>query len=102
MVFAELDYAAHYSRVHPELRALLESIFENVQSGLQGDSWFWILDGGERVEVDTFSSMTHQIKSARPGPHVQKVIQALARKYRLRIHATPVRQPHEGDDDAAA
>lgn len=34
--------------------------FSSVESGLQGDSWIWILDGDEKVSIDSFTSMKHQ------------------------------------------
>ena len=77
MIFAEMTYDRHYSDVHPELLTWVERHFSNVQAGLQGDSWIWILDGAERVAIDTFTSMKHQIKSRTPGPHVQIVIDTL-------------------------
>ena len=95
MIFAQMDYPQPYSDFHPELREFLAMRFSKVQAGLEGDSWFWIFDGGERVEIDTFSAMTHQIKSKRPGPHVQSVIDALSLKYKLKLYATPELEPHE-------
>jgi hypothetical protein len=41
------------------------------------------MDGGERVKIDTFSSMRHQVKSRKDGPHVQKVINVLRAKYEV-------------------
>jgi len=63
MVFAELQYDQHYSELHSSLVELIESNFENIEHGLQGDSWIWILEKGEKVAIDTFSSMKHQVKS---------------------------------------
>lgn len=95
MIFAELEYEQDYSALHDELVAFLNRSFSNVQSGLQGDSWIWILDGGEKVAIDTFSSMKHQVKSATNGPHVQKVIDALKSRYKLRILDIPEPEGHE-------
>lgn len=69
--------------------------FSRVDSGHQGDSWIWILDGGEKVAVDTFTSMQHQVKSAAPGPHVQKVIDALRLKYPMHVYDPPELEGHE-------
>ncbi len=71
MIFAELEYQKHYSDVHAELLAVVDKHFSRVQSGLQGDSWIWIFDGEEKVAIDTFTSMKHQIKSAKAGAHVR-------------------------------
>ena len=56
MIFAELQYDQPYSDAHSSLVTLLGRHFKNLESGLQGDSWIWILDNGLKVSVDTFSS----------------------------------------------
>jgi hypothetical protein len=96
MIFAELKYPDHYSDVHAELFALVSTEFSNVDGGLQGDSWIWILDGEEKVAIDTFTSMRHQIKSPRAGSHVQKVIDLLRRNYALDVYDEPEWEAHEG------
>jgi hypothetical protein len=95
MIFAELDYDGDYSAFHEELAAFVNAHFSNVESGLQGDSWIWILDGGEKVAIDTFTSMKHQVKSSASGAHVQKVIDALKFRYKLRILDVPEPEGHE-------
>lgn len=95
MIFAELEYQPTYSSFHPELRDFLSAHFSQVESGLQGDSWIWILDDGERVEIDTFSSMKHQIKSAKPGQHVQRVIDTLKQNYKVNVYQEPQMEAHE-------
>lgn len=95
MIFAELQYDGHYDTMHPTLAAFLAQRFRLVESGHQADSYFWIFDGGEKVAIDTFSSMTHQVKSARPGPHVQAVIRALRAGFSLKEHDPPLPEGHE-------
>ena len=95
MIFAELIYDDEYAAVHDPLVSLLRKHFSQVESGLQGDSWIWILDESEKVTVDTFTSMKHQVKSAKPGLHVQKVIQALQTVHKLRIYQKPELEAHE-------
>lgn len=95
MIFAEMIYDGEYGELHGELLSLLIRAFRNVESGHQGDSYIWVLDGAERVAIDTFSSMKHQVKSPRPGPHVQAVIDVLRRKYELRIYERPELEAHE-------
>lgn len=95
MIFAEMEYQHHYSDFHAELLAFVEQRFSQVQSGHQGDSWIWILDGGEKVAIDTFSSMKHQVKSAKAGPHVQRVIETLLLKYEVVVYEAPEWEGHE-------
>ena len=98
VIFAELEYQQHYSDVHDELLAFVRRHFSEVQAGHQGDSWIWILDGGEKVAIDTFTSMTHQIKSAAPGAHVQSVVDTLRRQFDVKVYEQPV---PEADDKAS-
>ena len=95
MIFAEMEYPSTYTAFHAELEAFLARSFSNVKSGILNDSWFWIFDEGEKVAIDTFSSMKHQIKSAKPGPHVQRVIEVLSSKYKLNVYEEPVLEGHE-------
>jgi hypothetical protein len=95
MIFAEMIYESEYGAVHSELLAHLLMSFKRVQSGLQGDSWLWIDDGVERVQIDTFTAMKHQVKSSKAGPHVQAVIDVLINKYKLRIYEQPELEAHE-------
>nr|WP_288256962.1 hypothetical protein [uncultured Pseudomonas sp.] len=89
MIFAEMMYEKNYDDIHNELLLFITARFSHVEAGHQGDSYIWIFDGGEKVAIDTFTSMKHQIKSSKPGPHVQKVINALRQKYRLTVYETP-------------
>jgi len=95
MIFAEMEYQKHYSDFHAELLAFIGRHFSQVQSGLQGDSWIWILDGEEKVALDTFTSMKHQIKSPKPGVHVQRVIETLLRQFEVKVYEEPAFEGHE-------
>lgn len=99
MIFAELQYKGHYSDQHDALVALLGRTFRHLEAGHQCDSWIWVLDGEEKVAIDSFSSMQHQVKSARPGPHVQRVIEALRCSYPLAIVDPPQWEAHEDGED---
>jgi hypothetical protein len=95
MIFAEMEYPDEYWDFHHGLKEFLCSHFARVESGLQSDSWFWILDGEQKVALDTFSSRKHQVKSDKPGQHVQRVIDALLLKYKVRVYAEPELEGHE-------
>lgn len=95
MVFAELEYDSHYSDVHDELVTLMKEHFSIVRSGLQGDSWIWIEDGGVRVAVDSFTSMKHRVKSDKAGPHVQRVLDVLKYRFRVQIWDPPEQEGNE-------
>lgn len=96
MIFADLEYAGEYWDFHEELKAFVYSHFSLVESGLQSDSWFWIFDDEEKVAIDTFSSMKHQVKSAKAGAHVEHVIATLRLKYAVRMYPEP---ELEGNED---
>lgn len=95
MIFGEIVDPAPYPEVHRRLEEFLRAQFRQVESGLQGDSWFWVCDGGERVEIDTFHSMNHQVKSVRTGPHVQRALALLATAFQVKLYVPPVLEPHE-------
>jgi len=95
MIFAELQYPGRYEEAHDELLAFVRERFAKVQAGLQGDSWIWIFDRDDKVAIDTFSSMKHQVKSARPGRHVKAVIDALRERYSVNVYAEPEGEPHD-------
>ena len=95
MIFAQMQYQEHYDDVHDELLALLAAHFLDVEEGHQGDSYVWILDGEKKVAIDTFTSMKHQIKSPKGGPHVQKVIDTLRLKYSVNVYEIPEFECHE-------
>jgi hypothetical protein len=96
MIFAEMEYDQHYDDMHEPLLQLLKSRFKRVESGHQGDSWIRILAGEEKVVIDTFSSMKHQIKSENINSTLVKiVIQAIQEKYMLIVFNEPKLECHE-------
>jgi len=97
MIFAELQYEQDYSEMHFELVEYLKPKFPRLDCGLQGDSWIWIFDGDEKVAIDTFSSMKHQIKSeSSKGYLASQVIKTLSAKYKLTKYDDPELEHHEG------
>ena len=96
MIFAELRYEQDYADLHFELVEFLQSRFPDIRHGLQGDSWIWIFAGDEKVAVDTFSAMKHQVKSEHlNGGLVKQVIEALSERYELTEFDEPELEPHE-------
>jgi hypothetical protein len=95
MTFAELEYDSHYSDMHDVLLTLMKEHFTDIRSGLQGDSWIWIGDGEVRVTIESFTSMKHRVKSDKPGPHVQRVLEVLQSRFRVRIWDPPEPEGHE-------
>jgi hypothetical protein len=95
MIFANLEYPELYRDFHYRLEKYLRSQFSHVESGLQGDSWFWVFVGQQKVAIDTFSSMKHQVKSDSAGPHVQRVIESLKATYNVNVYAQPELEAHE-------
>lgn len=96
MIFGEIIHNEHYSVFYPKLLSVIKSRFGNVQSGLQGDAWIWILDGNEKVALDTFSSMKFQIKSdKRGGKLLEEVIELLQKEFQFHIYDEPVIEGHE-------
>jgi hypothetical protein len=95
MVFADLTYPQRYEEKHEELCSLLKSRFSHVESGLQCDSWILVRFGEDKVAVDTFTSMTHQVKSSRAGKHVQEVIAVLKEQFTVSVRKEPEWEAHE-------
>lgn len=96
IIFAELQYDEHYADVHAGLLAHLGQHFSPLKSGLQGDSHISIMHDGQEVMVDTFSSMKHQVKAGKAGPHVQSVIDVLRLKFDLLVYDTPFEEGTAG------
>lgn len=96
MIFADIVYTEHYDDMHQELVDFIEQRFPNVESGHQGDSWIWITTENDKIQIDTFSAMHHQVKSPYPESKlVHDVIQALQTKYTLTVYSEPQLEAHE-------
>lgn len=96
MIFADLEYDEDYSDIHTRIVDFIESQFGDVKSGLQGDSWVWIFAGDEKVSVDTFTAIHHQIKcDVRSSPLLEHVIETLSKEFCVRRRAEPELEPHE-------
>lgn len=95
MIFAKLNYSDRYEDIHDSLAVLLDEYFDRTECGLQGDSWMWIWTAGNKVAVDTFTSMTHEVKADKPGKHVEEVIEVLKKKFPVEVYAQPELEAHE-------
>jgi len=96
MIFAEIKSSQSYYDLYPELLEVIEGIFENVQSGVQGDAWIWVEQGDEKVALDTFSSMQFQIKSTQPSSILlKKVISELEKRFDLIIYPQAIIEGHD-------
>ena len=95
MIFAELQYDQPYSDEHAPLVALLGRHFQSVESGLQGDSWVWIVDNDQKVSVDTFTSMRHEVKSSQPCRLLDQVLAVLGGHYTLHLMDQSALEGHE-------
>ena len=96
MIFGELKYQQHYDEIHCELVDFINKRFPNVESGHQGDSWIWVLDENDKVQIDTFTAMCHQIKSPyKNSKLVHDVIQELKSKYQVDVYDVPELEAHE-------
>lgn len=96
MVFARLDYPDHYSDMHAKVFSCLEREFEKTEEGLQGDSYVWVFEGNEKVAVDTFTAMQHEVKCPdKDSLLVAKVIEALKKEFDVATYQQPELEPHE-------
>ena len=96
MIYADLNYSGEYYDKHDELVAYLMEHFETLQHGHQCDSWIWIFSGDDKVAIDSFSSMQHQVKSeSNNHAFIAKVLDIIAQRYTFTIYSEPELEPHE-------
>ncbi|MEM6823458.1 MAG: hypothetical protein AAF558_16135 [Verrucomicrobiota bacterium] len=96
MIFARLEYIGDYTDKDERILCCLEKEFKGVEHGYQSDSWIWITEGKEKVAVDSFSSMKHEVKcSIQGGSLVPKVIEVLKREFHVIVYDEPKFESHE-------
>lgn len=96
MVVAELCYEGHYSDQHDVIVACLLEQFPQCQSGHQGDSWIWIGDDANKICIDTFYSMRHQVKAVdQHNPVLKQVFACLQSAFEVEVFDKPLAEPHE-------
>lgn len=96
MIYGEIENDESYYDFYHALLSYVKQHFQDVESGLQGDAYIWIKKNGEKVALDTFTSMRFQIKSVnKNGSLVHEVINSLKRKYSVYVYDKPEPEGHE-------
>ena len=96
MIFATLNYQGDYASQHHLIHKHLAASFAEVQEGLQGDSWIWIGETGQKVAVDSFTSMKHEVKAKTADSSLaKKVIEVLEELYDVTVFDPPELEAHE-------
>lgn len=96
MIFAKLNYSELYEEKHDEVLSCLRKEFQEIEDGLQGDSYVWVFEENEKVAVDTFTAMQHEIKCAnKTSPLVHRVITALKNEFDVIVYEEPEFEAHE-------
>ena len=96
MIYASLNYKGDYLSQHRLIYRILTSNFTNVVEGLQGDSYIWIEEDGQKVSVDSFTSMKHDVKGKGTDNGLAgRVIEVLKKSYKLTVFVSPEAEAHE-------
>ncbi|MBT8449622.1 MAG: hypothetical protein KJO69_08025 [Gammaproteobacteria bacterium] len=93
MIFAKIIYSDHSEEIHQPLVDCLQEKYPDLQCGHQGDSWIWITEGDQKVEIDTFYAMYHEVRSATDSPLVWSVLEQLDADFDLVIIDPPEEDP---------
>jgi len=100
LIFGKLQYQVHYDEIHRELVSFIEQRFSNVESGQQSDSWIWITQGEDKVQIDTFTAMQHEVKSPNPDSLlVHDVLRALQSRFKVIVYPKPEFEAHEEHEE---
>ncbi|MCA9207076.1 MAG: hypothetical protein KDA55_01915 [Planctomycetales bacterium] len=96
MIYASLNYRGEYSSHHRLIYRILKANFDNVREGLQGDSWIEVSANNQRVSVDSFTSLKHEVKGRDTDEElVNEVIEVLRRRLNVTIINPPESEAHE-------
>ena len=90
ITFAVIDHDQSYYEFYHELLSYIQENFVNVQSGLQGDAWIWVVQDRMKVSLDTFYSMQFEIQSDSKNELVEDIITYIQKRYTVRILDTPI------------
>ncbi len=91
MIFAEFKEDPSFD----EMVNHIKTEFKNIQYGQQGDSWIWIWGDSKKVEIDTFTSFSFQVKASETSSRVKEVLKHLQEKYQIEIYKEPILENHE-------
>ena len=96
MIYARLNYPDHYSDQHDAIVSCLTNKFARIEHGHQGDSWVWVFSGDDKVAIDTFYAMQHEVKSESDDlAFIRTVIATLAKDFDVIVYEEPALEPHE-------
>lgn len=96
MIIGEIESSESYYDLYGKLLEFIKIHFRSVESGLQGDAYIWIASEGEKVSLDTFSSMRFQIKANASSSSLAKlVVNALKKQFAVQLYPEPICESHE-------
>jgi hypothetical protein len=96
MIIGEIESSDSYHDFYCELLEFMKIHFRNVESGSQGDAYIWITSKGEKVSLDTFSSMRFQIKAnSSSNSLVKLVVNTLKKQYTVQLYPEPICEGYE-------
>jgi hypothetical protein len=90
IAFAVIDHKQNYYDFYDELLNFIKRHFANVESGIQGDAWIWVLQDKQKVSIDTFYSMQFEIQSESNCDLLQSVLKTIQSKYPVNRYNTPI------------
>ena len=93
MIFARLIYNEHYDEYHRAVVSCLKQKFPDLQEGHQCDSWVWIIQGKEKIEVDTFYAMRHEVRARQDSQLLRSVIAQLQTQFDVEVLDSPEEDP---------
>jgi hypothetical protein len=87
MIIGEILHEEPYDDVFYDLLKPIENNFQNVESGIQGDAYIWIFENGEKVSLDTFTSLRFQLKSQQSrGFLTEQVLSIIKTQFKFYIY----------------
>jgi hypothetical protein len=73
-----------------EILHTLTEHFEHIQSGRQGDDWIWIHLGEDKIEIDSFYSMSLEIKGKYKYLEIaERILQNMKKDWIIQVFDPP-------------